>query len=83
MAGENDIATLLQILCDAGAEQCVATGAAVLKAVANEGEIGGGDRVARHRARTAVRAARLAGARSVADARRRRRRELQRLDRVR
>lgn len=39
MAGENDTATLLQILCDAGAEQCVATGAAVLKAVANEGEL--------------------------------------------
>lgn len=39
MAGENDTTTLLQILCDAGAEQCAASGAAVLKAVANEGEL--------------------------------------------
>jgi signal transduction histidine kinase len=39
MAGENDTTTLLQILCDAGAEQCGGSGAAVLKAVANEGEL--------------------------------------------
>jgi signal transduction histidine kinase len=39
MAGENDTTALLQILCDAGAEQCAASGAAVLKAVANEGEL--------------------------------------------
>ncbi len=39
MAGENDTTTLLQILCDAGAEQSAASGAAVLKAVANEGEL--------------------------------------------
>ncbi len=39
MAGENDTTTLLQLLCDAGAEQCGGSGAAVLKAVANEGEL--------------------------------------------
>ena len=39
MAAETDTAKILEILCKAGAEQCVATGAAVLKAVANEGEI--------------------------------------------
>ncbi len=39
MAGETDTAKILEILCNAGAEQCNATGAAVLKSVMNEGEI--------------------------------------------
>jgi signal transduction histidine kinase len=39
LAAETDTGTLLAILCEAGATQCGATGAAVLKAVAGEGEI--------------------------------------------
>jgi signal transduction histidine kinase len=39
MAGETDTGKILEILCKAGAEQCRANGAAVLKAVANEGEL--------------------------------------------
>jgi signal transduction histidine kinase len=39
MAGETDTAQILEILCRAGAEQCGANGAAVLKAVSNEGEL--------------------------------------------
>jgi len=39
LAAETDTAALLEILCNAGAEQCAANGAAVLKAVANEGEV--------------------------------------------
>jgi len=39
MAGETDTATILEMLCRAGAEQCGANGAAVLKAVANEAEL--------------------------------------------
>ena len=39
MAGENDTAKLLEILCDAAAAQCSASGAAVLRAVSNEGDI--------------------------------------------
>jgi signal transduction histidine kinase len=39
MAGETDTAALLEILCDAAAAQCVASGGAVLRAVSNEGEL--------------------------------------------
>jgi len=39
LAAETDTSALLEILCAAGAEQCNANGAAVLKAVANEGEV--------------------------------------------
>ncbi len=39
MAGETDTATLLEILCVAGAEQAAGSGAGVLKAVSNEGEV--------------------------------------------
>jgi signal transduction histidine kinase len=39
MAAETDTATLLELLCDAAASQCAANGAAVLKAIANEGEL--------------------------------------------
>ena len=39
MAGETDTAVLLEILCNAGASQCGATGAAVLRTIANEGEL--------------------------------------------
>jgi signal transduction histidine kinase len=39
MAGETDTTKILEILCSAGAEQCGANGAAVLKAVGNEGEL--------------------------------------------
>jgi len=39
MAGETDTAKILEMLCNAGAEQCGANGAAVLKAVGNEGEL--------------------------------------------
>ncbi|MGE5101020.1 MAG: sensor histidine kinase [Deltaproteobacteria bacterium] len=39
MAGETDTAKILEILCRAGAEQCGANGAAVLKAVSNEAEL--------------------------------------------
>lgn len=39
LAAETDTAALLEILCNAGAEQCGANGAAVLRAVANEGEV--------------------------------------------
>jgi signal transduction histidine kinase len=39
LAAETDTAVLLDILCSAGAAQCAATGAGVLKAVANEGEL--------------------------------------------
>lgn len=39
LAAETDTPVLLEILCDAGADQCAANGAAVLKAVANEGEV--------------------------------------------
>jgi signal transduction histidine kinase len=39
MAGETDTTKILEILCNAGAEQCDANGAAVLKSVANEGEL--------------------------------------------
>lgn len=39
MAGENDTAKLLEILCDAAAEQCSASGAAVLRAMSNEGDV--------------------------------------------
>jgi signal transduction histidine kinase len=39
LAAETDTAALLEILCEAGASQCRATGAAVLKAVAGDGEI--------------------------------------------
>jgi signal transduction histidine kinase len=39
LAAETDTARLLEILCTAGAEQCNANGAAVLKAAANEGEV--------------------------------------------
>ena len=39
MSAETDTATLLEILCNAGAEQCAGTGACVLRAVGNEGEI--------------------------------------------
>lgn len=39
LAAETDTPALLDILCQSGAEQCDATGAAVLKAVAGEGEI--------------------------------------------
>jgi signal transduction histidine kinase len=39
MAGETDTATLLELLCDAGAAQCSATGAAVLRTGLNEGEL--------------------------------------------
>ncbi len=39
LAAETDTAALLEILCEAGASQCHATGAAVLKAVAGDGEI--------------------------------------------
>ena len=39
LAAETDTGALLEILCDAGAAQCDANGAAVLKAVGNEGEV--------------------------------------------
>ena len=39
MAGETDTATLLDILCAAAAEQCGGNGAAVLKTIANQGEL--------------------------------------------
>lgn len=39
MAAETDTAALLELLCDAAAAQCGANGAAVLKAIANEGEL--------------------------------------------
>ena len=39
LAAETDTAALLEILCGAGAAQCDANGAAVLRAVANEGEV--------------------------------------------
>jgi signal transduction histidine kinase len=39
LAAETDTAALLEILCEAGASQCNATGAAVLKATAGDGEI--------------------------------------------
>ena len=39
MAGVTDTAVLLGILCNAAAAQCGASGAGVLKAVANEGEL--------------------------------------------
>lgn len=39
LAAETDTAALLAILCESGAEQSGATGAAVLKAVAGEGEV--------------------------------------------
>lgn len=39
MAAETDTAALLEILCHAAGEQCAATGAGVLKAVGNEGEL--------------------------------------------
>jgi signal transduction histidine kinase len=39
MAGETDTAKLLEILCNAGADQCLANGAGVLKATANEAEV--------------------------------------------
>ncbi len=39
MAGETDTARLLEILCNAGAEQAAGSGAGVLKAVLNEGEV--------------------------------------------
>lgn len=39
LAFETDTSALLEILCVAGADQCDANGAAVLKAVSNEGEI--------------------------------------------
>ncbi len=39
LAAETDTAALLEILCNAAASQCDANGAAVLKAVANEGEV--------------------------------------------
>ena len=39
MAGVTDTSVLLGVLCNAAAAQCGATGAGVLKAVANEGEL--------------------------------------------
>jgi signal transduction histidine kinase len=39
LAAETDTSALLEILCNAAAEQCCANGAAVLKAVSNEGEV--------------------------------------------
>jgi signal transduction histidine kinase len=39
LAAETDTPVLLDILCESGAEQCDATGAAVLKAVGGEGEV--------------------------------------------
>lgn len=39
MAAETDTGTLLEILCAAASQQCAGNGAAVLKAVANEGEL--------------------------------------------
>ncbi|HEY9228622.1 MAG TPA: histidine kinase dimerization/phospho-acceptor domain-containing protein, partial [Gemmatimonadaceae bacterium] len=39
MAVETDTSALLDILCQSGAEQCSASGAAVLKAIGNEGEL--------------------------------------------
>jgi signal transduction histidine kinase len=39
MAGVTDTTELLEILCTAAAEQCAATGAAVLKAAKNDGEV--------------------------------------------
>jgi signal transduction histidine kinase len=39
MAGENDTAALLEILCVEAAAQCAASGAAVLKAIGHEGEL--------------------------------------------
>jgi signal transduction histidine kinase len=41
LAAETDTSVLLEILCNAGVDACGATGAAVLKAVANEGELVG------------------------------------------
>ena len=60
------------------AEQCGANGAAVLKAVANEGELVAAIGPLAHRARPPFRASRFARARSAADARRRGRRRFQR-----
>ncbi len=39
MAGETDTSALLEILCTAGAAQCGGNGAAVLRALPNEGEL--------------------------------------------
>ena len=39
LAGETDTSVLLEILCHSGADACKGTGAAVLKAVGNEGEL--------------------------------------------
>ncbi len=39
LVGVGDTAELLEMLCTVGAEQCVASGAGVLKTVANEGEL--------------------------------------------
>src|SRR5581483_9379411 len=39
MAGVADTPALLGLLCDAGAAQCAASGAAVIKAVGSDGEI--------------------------------------------
>ena len=39
LAAETDTPVLLDILCESGADQCDATGAAVLKAVGGEGEV--------------------------------------------
>jgi signal transduction histidine kinase len=39
LAGETDTSRLLELLCIAAAEQCDATGAAVLKALGNEAEV--------------------------------------------
>jgi len=39
MAAETDTEAILAILCDAASDQCSATGAGMLKAVANEGEL--------------------------------------------
>jgi signal transduction histidine kinase len=41
LAAETDTSVLLEILCKAGVDSCGASGAAVLKAVANEGELVG------------------------------------------
>jgi signal transduction histidine kinase len=39
LAAESNTGTMLQVLCEAAAEQCAATGAGVLKTAANEGEL--------------------------------------------
>src|SRR4051812_5421779 len=39
LAAESSTETMLEILCRAGAEECAGNGAAVLKAVSNEGEL--------------------------------------------